>query len=514
MRRTKRPAACPKYPRFAHRPLPAAHPPNMIRRLVAALVCVALLPAHGQGLPDLGDASDSVLSDKQERTIGNRVMRDVRIDPAFVDDPEITDYVKSLGNRLLGAADPPRRPIEFFVVRDDSINAFALIGGHVGIHTGLIVLTQNESELAGVVAHEIGHVLQRHQARLYQQMGKYQLASLAALALAVLASRGSSSQSDQVTQAAMVGASAIMMQGELDYTREHEREADRVGLTLLERAGYDPRGMVTFFERMQRANRLNEFKSAPSYLRTHPLTVERIADMQSRVEMMTPRLVPDSFAYRLARAKLRAETGSATDAAAYFRDQLAARTVVRPRELVYGLALSLERSRDFADADRELSAIRGGESDHPAFEWLAARLQSDMRRPDAAVAIYRAALKKYPDYRGLVYGLALALLDAGRTKEAVAWLEERVRASPEDARLYELQSRAYAATGDMLAQHRAQAEAYFRRGNLAAAVDQLELATKVRGGNDYSMAMAEARLRELRSQLAIERDAEKALKLG
>jgi len=486
----------------------------MIRRLIAAAVCAALLPAQAQVLPDLGDASDAVLSDKQERTIGNRVMREVRIDPAFIDDPEVSDYVKSLGNRLLGAADPPRRPIEFFVVQDDAVNAFAMIGGHIGLHTGLILLTRNESELAGVVGHEIAHILQRHQSRLYQGQGKYQLASLAALALAILASRGSSSQSGQVTEAAIVGASAIMAQGQLDYTREHEREADRVGVTMLERAGYDPRGMVSFFERMQRANRLSEFKSAPSYLRTHPLTVERIADMQGRVEPLAARLVPDSFEYRLARAKLRAGSGSANEQVAYFRNQLADRTVLRPREEVYGLAFALRRAREFAEAEKELATIRSGEGRHPAFEWLAAQLQADQGRTDAALATYRAALKAYPRHRGLVHGLAQSLLEAGRNAEAIAWLDERVRATPDDAKLYELQSRAFAATGRRLSQHRAQAEAYFRLGNLAAAVDQLELATKVRDSNFYELSMAEARLRELRSQLAIEREAEKALKLS
>jgi predicted Zn-dependent protease len=470
---------------------------KIIRRLVALAVCAALLPAHAQGLPDLGDASDAVLSDKQEQTIGNRVMREVRIDPAFVDDPEVSDYIKSLGNRLLGAADPPRRPIEFFVVQDDSINAFALIGGHIGMHTGLILLTRNEAELAGVMAHEVSHILQRHQSRLYQGQGKYQLASLAALALAILASRGSSSSSSQVTEAAVMSASAIMMQGQLDYTREHEREADRIGLTILERAGYDPRGMVSFFERMQRANRLNEFKGAPSYLRSHPLTVERIADLQGRVETMAPRLVPDSFEYRLARAKLRATSGSANAQVAFFRGLLEDRTVMRPREDVYGLALALRRTREFAEAEKELATIRTGENAHPAFEWLAAQLQADQGRREAALGTYRAALKAYPDYRGLVYGLAQLLIESGRHAEALALLDEKVRAMPEEAKLYELQSRAYAATG-----------------NRAAAVDQLQLATRVPGSDYYELSMAEARLRELRSQLRIEREAEKALKLG
>lgn len=488
-----------------------------MRRLLAMALCAALLPAHGQGLPDLGDVSDATLSEKQERTIGNRVMREVRTDPAFVDDPEIADYIKALGTRLLSAADSPGRGLEFFAVRDDAVNAFALIGGHIGIHTGLIQLTQNESELAGVVGHEIAHILQRHQSRLYQSQGRYQMASLAALALAILASRGGSSQSGQVTEAALVSASAIAIQGQLDYTREHEREADRVGLTLLDRAGFDPRGMVSFFERMQRANRLNEFKSAPSYLRTHPLTVERISDMQNRVETMPPRLVPDSLEYRLARAKIRAESGQVADAVAWFRNRLADRTVLRPREDAYGLALALIRARDFAGAEKELSQLRSGASGHPAFELAWARLLTAQGLNADAVSAYRAALKAFPGHRGLVYGLADLLIQSGDTKAALALLEDQVRANPDDARLRELSAKAFAAAGRPLSQHRAQAEAYYRRGNLAAAVAQLEIASKSKPASSadfYELSSAEARLRELRNLLEIEKEAEKALKLS
>ena len=489
----------------------------MRRRLLALALCAALVPAHGQGLPDLGDVSDATLSEKQERTIGNRVMREVRVDPAFVDDPEIADYIKALGTRLLSAADSPGRNIEFFVVRDDAINAFALIGGHIGIHTALLLLTESESELAGVVGHEIAHILQRHQSRLYQSQGRYQLASLAALALALLASRGSSSQSGQVTEAALVSASAIAIQGQLDYTREHEREADRVGVTLLERAGFDPRGMVSFFERMQRANRLSEFKSAPSYLRTHPLSVERISDMQNRVDRMPSRLVPDSFEFRLARAKIRAESGQVSETVAWFRNRLADMTVLRPREDSYGLALALLRARDYAGAEKELSALRSSSQPHPAFEQAWARLLTERGMNAEAVAAYRVAIKAFPSHRGLVYGLADLLIQSGDPKAALALLEERVRATPDDARLHELNAKAFAAAGRPLSQHRAQAEAYYRRGNLAAAVAQLEIASKSKpsGGSDfYELSSAEARLRELRNQLEIEREAEKALKIS
>ena len=288
-------------------------------------------------------------------------MREVRVDPLYFDDPEVADYVSALGARLLGGAEGPRRDLGFFVVQDDAVNAFALVGGFIGVHTGLVTLTHNESELAGVLAHEIAHIVQRHQARTMHGASRASWASLAALAVAILASRGaSSSQSGQITEAAVASVSAFQIQNMLDYTREHEREADRVGLTILERTGFDSRGMAGFFERLLRSNRLNEFKGAPSYLRTHPLTTERIADIQDRIQASPTRMVPDSFEYRLVRARLRALAGSPTEAVTLFRTSLEDKTVVRPREEVYGMALALRRAREFDAAWNTLAPLRQG----------------------------------------------------------------------------------------------------------------------------------------------------------
>ena len=490
-------------------------------------MALVALPAPAQGLPDLGDSSSATLSEQQERTIGNRIMRDVRIDPAYLDDPEVAEYVSSIGARLLSVAEGGRKDIDFFVVQDDAVNAFALVGGHIGVHSGLIILTQNESELAGVIAHEISHILQKHQARMMHGASRSQWVSLAALALAIVAARGGSPQGGQVTEAAVAAAGALQIQNQIDYTRDHEREADRVGLTLLERAGFDTRAMAAFFERLLRSNRLNELKGAPSYLRTHPLTTERIADIQGRIEGTPAKMVPDSFEYRLARAKLRAASGSGNEAVTLFRTMLDDKGVLRPREDVYGLALAQRRARDLDGAWKTLETLRNPQRDrkdlptfgmalpsHPAFEVLAGQLMADMGRHDEALAIYRKALRATPHYRSLSYAYLDDLLQTGNSKEVLTDLEERLRTVQDDARFYELQARAYEASGRRIAQHRAQAEAYFRKGNLAAAVDQLELAVKqVRGSDFYEMSIAESRLREMRSLLENERAAEKALKI-
>jgi predicted Zn-dependent protease len=492
----------------------------VIVRLTALLCIVSLTcpPAAAQvALPDLGDISSASLSEPQERTIGNRIMREVRIDPAYVDDPEVGDYISELGARLLAAADSgSRRDIDFFVVQEDTINAFALVGGHIGVHSGLIQVTQTESELAAVVAHEIAHILQKHQARMQAGMGRASMTSLAALALAILASRSGGASGGQMTEAAAATATALQMQSMLDYTREHEREADRVGLTLLERAGFDPRGAAAIFERLLRANRLNEYKGAPSYLRTHPLSTERIADVQDRLEKLDRGFsmrVTDNLEYRLVKAKLRANSGSGGEAVKVFNALLADRGIVRPREDVYGLAIALKRTRDFDGAWRTLAPIRAGAS-HPAFEVLAAQIRAGQGRHDDALAIYRAAIATSPRYRALVYGYLDELLQTGHTREAIADLDERLRGTSDDARLYELQARAFEASGRRLSQHRSQAEAFYRKGNLAAAVEQLELAVRSKGTDFYELSSAESRLRELRSQLENERAAEKALKIS
>ncbi len=485
------------------------------RAPLALFLCLQLcLGAAAQGLPDLGDASAASLSETQERTIGNRIMREVVVDPAYVDDPEVSDYINAMGARLLAGAEGPRRDLTFFVVQDDTVNAFALVGGHVGVHTGLITLTQSESELAGVMGHEIAHIVQRHQARAIHGQSRAQLTSLAALALAILASRGSSSsQSGQITEAAVASAGAFQMQNMLDYTREHEREADRVGLTLMERAGFDQRAMATFFERLLRANRLNELKGAPAYLRTHPLTTERIADMQDRLQGTPMRMVADSFEYRLVRAKLRAAAGSPNEAVELMRTMLADKTIVRPREDVYGLALALRRAREFDAAAKTLAPIRESGTTQPGFELLAGQLAADQGKVDDALAIYRSALRSFPRNRGIVYAYLNLMLQNGRARDVIADLEERLRTVQDDAQLYEIQARAFAASGREISQHRAQAEAHYRRGNLAAAVEQLEVAVKVKASDFYEISSAESRLRELRALLENERAAEKALKI-
>ncbi|HEY9380675.1 MAG TPA: M48 family metalloprotease, partial [Burkholderiales bacterium] len=282
-----------------------------MRSILYPLLALALAlpaPAYPQNLPDLGESSQAEFSPQTERKLGDSFMREIRRDPAYIEDPEVTEYIRAVGRRLI-AATPETAGIdfEFFAVRDPNINAFAMPGGYVGVHSGLIISAMVESEFASVLAHEMAHVTQRHIARQLQNQSQIGALSMVGMALAMLAAKSN----PQVAQAAVVAGTAAPVAAFLNYSRDFEREADRVGYQILRAAHYDVQAMPTFFERLQRNTRLYE-NNAPGYLRTHPLTTERIADMQNRAREAGPvKLEPDSRDFQIVRAKLRAQQGDA-----------------------------------------------------------------------------------------------------------------------------------------------------------------------------------------------------------
>jgi predicted Zn-dependent protease len=469
-------------------------------RYILILLLFAAPSAFPEGLPDLGDVSQSTFSPLQERHLGERIMREIRADRSFYDDPEATDYINALGRRLVIRGSDTRQDFEFFLIQDNSINAFALPGGFVGVHTGLILASQSESELAGVVAHEIAHVTQRHIARMIEQQTQSQVTSLAALAIAILAARAS----PDAAAAAMAFSQAGMIQSQLNFTRANEREADRVGLQILDQSGLDPRGMAVFFERLQRATRIYDW-GAPAYLQTHPLTFERIADVQSRIDAMPYRQVPDSIEFQLTRAKIKASLGAPREAVAFFEESLKERKFLSETASRYGLVVSRMRERDFAGARKEMTTLRQAVPNHPMIENLGCNLLVTAGEQAPGLACYREAVQRYGGHRAILYDYVAALLQAGQPAAALKLIEARLKLTPEDYRLYQLQSRSYAMLNRRLAQHRAQAEAYARLGNLPAAVEQLQIAVKSGDGDFYQLSSAEARLRELRRVVDQER---------
>lgn len=474
------------------------------RRPLAAILAVLLALGPGgsvyaEGLPDLGDAAQSDISPLVEKKVGEQIFNDIRRDPDYLNDPEVTDYLERLGGRLTAASPDPAFGYTFFAIKDPTINAFATFGGYVAVNTGLLTAAQTESELAGVLAHEISHVTQHHLARGIAKEKQNSIAAMITMALAMLAARSNS----QVAGAAMASAQAGAIQSSLAFSREFEREADRIGFQTLQKAGFDPHGMADFFARLQKATRLYE-NNAPVYLRTHPLTVERISDMQNRVQNVPYRQVPDTADFQLVRAKLRAMEGTPKEAVAHFEEVLRERKFVNEASAHLGLARAALRAKDVATAERELQVLRRAKVNSALVESLAAETRLAAGDLVGAEAAYRDGLKRFPFAKGLIYGLGDTIFAAGRYTEAVAFAEAQSQAYPQDPTFYLLLAKSHAALGHRLPQHRALAEAYALQGKTAEAVEQLNLAQRAGDGNFYEQSVVDARLKALKARQAEE----------
>lgn len=461
------------------------------------LLLLLLLPLTllAEGLPNLGDESETVISPQMERQIGEQSMFQIRASEQYMSDPEITDYLNRLGKRLVTNSSEPSQPFEFFVIDDAAINAFAMPGGFIGVNTGLIMLSQSESELASVLSHEISHVTQHHLARMISGRKYDSLAAMAAVAVAILAAR----DNPQAAQAGIVGAQGGLMQRQLDFTREHEKEADRIGLELLQQSGFDPHAMPAFFERLQKATQLVE-GDTPSYLRTHPLTTERVADVGNRVQRIPFKLVADSMDFHLVRARLNAMQKAPRDAVKYFQSALGEHRFGNQIAQRYGLVLALLRDNQEKRAAQEFAVLHKQAPRNATIETLAGRIRQLDPQDTGVLDFYRATLKAYPTHRALIYDYALLLLRTQRYSEALSLLDEQINRDGNDAALYELQARAYTALGRHQEAHHVLSYYQILHGNLRGAIEQLELA-KLAGNDYYQLSTIETELRQYREIL-------------
>jgi predicted Zn-dependent protease len=352
-----------------------------------------------------------------------------------------------------------------------------------------------------VLAHEIGHVAQRHIARMLAQQKQMQIPVLAALAAAVLLGRSRPDLASGAAAAVQAGAASA----QLSYSRDFERDADRVGLQSLTTAGYDPRAMAAFFERMQRAMRVAEDGTMPGYLRTHPITTERIADAQGRVAGLPYKQTLDSPEFHLVRAKLRSEVGDAQDAVVHFERSVHDGRYANEAAARYGLVSALLRARRAEEAKAEMAGLRKSAAAGPMIDTLEARVKEALNDFAGAEKLLAQSRARFPYSRPVLYAHIGALQHSSRHAEAAAALSEAVRSSPGDARLRALQSRSYAALGKRLLQHQAQGEYYALQGSFPAAIEQLQLARTAGDGDFYQLSMVDARLKELRNLQAQDR---------
>ena len=487
------------------------------RSLVAAMVAALCYAPAGytqstsatQNLPTLGDTSREDLSPLAERKLGEQIMNVVRNDPDYIDDGPVSEYLNRLGNRLLDAHPDARGEaaynFEFFAVRDPVLNAFAFPGGFIGLHTALLLTAQTESELASVIGHEIGHVAQRHIARMLTSQKYDSYIPLVALALAVLAARSS----PDAAIAVAAGGQGVAIQKQLNFSRDAEREADRVGFQILTDAGFDPTGMVTFFGRLQASTR-NYTDNAPDFLRSHPLTSERIADIQARAQTLRYKQYADGLEFFLMKSRVRVLQDTTVqglmDAKQAFELQLKSEREVDQIAATYGLAFVACKQRDFVKAralleDAKAQTARSSSQKHvlelsSAFDSLSIDILSGSKQFDKASTEAAHAIERLPLSRGLVYQYVDTLLEAKKEAAAGVFLRDQLVLYRQDAKLQKLLAKVYAAEGKQALQHIALADALAIQNNWSGALQQLDIARREKDAGYYELSVIDANERD------------------
>jgi predicted Zn-dependent protease len=458
--------------------------------LLAAAVLA--LPAQAAELPDFGSPADAALSKSREAQIGRGVMLQLRNAGVVIDDPFLTEYLSTLGSKLATHANNGEFNFDFFVVKDDRINAFALPGGYIGVNSGLLLASESESELAGVLAHEISHVTQRHIARAAYDNQRNSIVSLAAMLAALVLGAASDMSSDAMT-GVVTASQALAAQRQINFTRANEHEADRVGIELMSGAGFDPYGMSSFFEKLGRRYG-GSSQIVPELLLTHPVTSERTAEARDRARQLPPTTHSSSFAYGLTKTRLSALNAATPEAAfAAFRDKANSDA---PEDR-YGLALAAMR---MGLNDNAEGLFRGLIADYPntmAFRVGRAEAMAASGATGAALEVYADAIRLFPRNVPLTISYAETLIAAGKPAEAhevLLDLLNNVPATPPQLRLI---ARAANAEGDVANAYFYMSYYYAAIGNLPLAIGQVRMALETPNANDVDRARFRSRLDQL-----------------
>ncbi len=469
-------------------------------------------------LPNLGDGSD--LTPSAERQLGDRIARQLYLDTDYIDDPVIMDYVQGIWQPLLNAArERGELPSdmdaayawEILLSKDRSVNAFALPGAYFGLHLGLVATVTNRAELASVMAHEISHVTQRHISRMMARQSAQAPWMLGAMILGVLAA----SKSIDGANAMIMGGQAVAAQSQLNFTRDMEREADRVGYLIATQAGYAPQGFVSMFEKLQQASKLSDNGSFP-YLRSHPLSTERMADMQSRIPQGIGGpvvVVPLEMDHALVSARARVLSRSAVDALRAWADEVHPEALQRlpltqQAGALYGAALAAAKLRDAPQAKVLLKRLDVAVKNDPPAQQLARLLAAEIHlmqgKPTQALALMQADAIPGATLPSISRA-ALFLLAQAATQSAnpqPQGLQDWVATHPRDAQAWQLLAQSYAAQGRAISGIRAQAEADVAQLDYATALARLrsaqdQIRANLKGVDHIEASIVDTRARQI-----------------
>jgi predicted Zn-dependent protease len=458
------------------------------------VVLALMLPgsqAQDVVLPDIGDPASSVLSPQQEQQLGRVILRELRRTLPLMADPQLNAYIRSLGYRLVASNPDAQGDFTFLVIEDKAINAFATPGGIVAINTGLILAVDNEAELASVVAHEIAHVTQRHLARMYAESGKVNLAT----GLAILAALVAGAYDQQAGAAGLATALAAGAQSQLNYSRANEQEADRAGIQTLANAGFNPRAMPAFFDKLQRQSGGGGADGITEYLRTHPVTSSRISDSAARADQFDGRFINDSMQFQLAQARLRALKFQPS----YIIEGYEAKGGPPPNDLAaqYEYALALTSIGRTERALSVLDALLADYSDLVELRVAHAEALAKAGRSNEAASALEELNALYPDQEPVALPLARIRLDLGQPAEALSTLERLTRNGYAGPETYKTKAQAASQAGHPALSHEALAEFYAMEGQWNEALRQLDLGLKAASPDQVT----ERRIRSKRDQL-------------
>ena len=481
----------------------------------------ALTPVVAQGrLPALGDQISDSFGVGTERKLGDQIMREIRVDPDYIDDPVLLEYLESLWSPLVAAARKrgdieseldQRFAWEAFLVRDRSVNAFALPGGYVGVHLGLISMTATRDELASVLAHEMSHVTQRHIARGMVNSKRTSIMGVAAMIVGVLvASRSNRGDS---ANAVLAGGQALAVQGQLNFSRDMEREADRIGFAVMSNAGFAPGGMAAMFEKLDQSSRLNDSGGYP-YLRSHPLSTERIGEARARLGSAAPVPPVSVLAHSAAQARARVLMDTRAVSLRRLESQAAdGHTTLADRLIgAYSRGLSATLLRDWAVADEAIGTALGIVRGNPRSDATAERavvllaVQSQLERGDVERA--NELLKPYLDTVSesrpvllLAAQAALGAKDRPALQRCADELQTWTSLHPKDASAWLVLSRIWTQMEFRLRALRAEAESRVALGDYTGAIDRLRAGQRAARGprtaDFIEASVIDARLRDI-----------------
>ncbi len=483
--------------------------PFIVGGLLGVLSGATAPRAQDLSLPDLGSSAEAIATPEELRRYGRQLLGSFRDAGLLFDDPLLDEYMQALGYRLVGNANRPDLHFKFFLLKDRTVNAFAAPGGYIGTYAGMVLMVENEDELAAVTAHEIAHITQNHSLRGMESASKASIPiMLGMLAAIIAASQSGSNSSGDAAQAAIMGGMGLMQQAQINYTRANEYEADRVGIQTLSRSGFDPGAVASLWSRMLRQSR-NYGLSPPEILRTHPVGTTRIAEAKARADAIATDAVvarPDPAGLRALdnrfelfqeRIRVLLEAGN-DNLVANYREQLA-RDPANPF-LRYGLAHALVRREHWLEAGRLVAALLEDHPDTLAFGLLAAEIDGRTDREAQARERYAALNDRHPDRPAVLAPYAELLLrhgDPDDARLAARLLRPLIDRDSDHAQLYTLIGRAYELGGDRTRAAEAHALAAAYNGRFEDSLVQFERLQRRDDLDYYQRARVEARITEL-----------------